>query len=150
MHNQAAGETIMARTYTLGEDAQPIADINTTPLVDVMLVLLIMFILIVPVSSHKVPLNLPTGGGSVPQTHRLDLDAAGRLFWDGRAVGPAEFAARLRTLAADPADPVLEINADAETRYARFDETLAAVRRAGVDRLAFVGQSRFAQAIDGR
>ena len=140
----------MARTYRIGEDVQPIADINTTPLVDVMLVLLIMFILIIPVTSHKVPLDLPTGGGVVPRTHRLDLDAAGRLFWDGRPVGSAELTARLRALAADPADPVLEVNADAETRYARFDETLAAVRRAGVDRLAFVGQDRFAGAIDAR
>ena len=56
----------MARTYRIGEDVQPIADINTTPLVDVMLVLLIMFILIIPVTSHKVPLDLPTGGGATP------------------------------------------------------------------------------------
>jgi biopolymer transport protein ExbD len=141
----------MASIYRIGDDMQPIADINTTPLVDVMLVLLIMFILIIPVGTHKVPLDLPTrGDGLPPQTHRLDLDAAGRLFWDGRAVAPRELTQRLRALAADPADPLLEINADAETRYERFDETLAAVRRAGVARLAFVGQDRFAGAIDGR
>jgi biopolymer transport protein ExbD len=140
----------MARTYRIGDDAQPIMDINTTPLVDVMLVLLIMFILIIPVASHKVPIDMPSGPGSLPETHRLDLDAAGRLFWDGRAVGAAELTARLRALAADPAEPLLEINADAETRYERFDETLAAVRRAGVDRIGFVGQSRFADAIARR
>ena len=139
------------RVVVSADEAQPIAEINTTPLVDVMLVLLIMFILIIPVSTHKVPLDLPTtGGGAPPETHRLDLDAAGRLFFDGRAVGPSELTRRLRALAADPADPVLEINADAETRYARFDEVLAAVRRAGVARLAFVGQSRFAGAIAAR
>jgi len=143
----------MARTVRMvvADEAQPIAEINTTPLVDVMLVLLIMFILIIPVGTHKVPLDLPTPGvAPLPQTHRLDLDAAGRLFWDGRPVGAAEFTQRLRAMAADPADPLLEINADAETRYDRFDETLAAVRRAGVARLAFVGQDRFAGAIDGR
>jgi len=141
----------MASTCRIGDDMQPIAEINTTPLVDVMLVLLIMFILIIPVSTHKVPLDLPVpGDGLPPQTHRLDLDAAGRLFWDGRAVAATELTQRLRSLAADPADPLLEISADAETRYARFDETLAAVRRAGVARLAFVGQDRFAGAIDGR
>jgi biopolymer transport protein ExbD len=139
-----------ARTVRIGDDFQPIAEINTTPLVDVMLVLLIMFILIIPVSSHKVPLDLPVnGGGLPPQTHRLDLDAAGRLFWDGRAIGSSALTARLRAFAADPAEPVLEINADAETRYARFDETLAAVRRAGVSRIAFVGQNRFAGALPG-
>ena len=140
-----------ARTFRIGEDAQPIVEINTTPLVDVMLVLLIMFILIIPVSTHKVPVDLPSGPGAPPpQSHRLDLDAAGRLFWDGRAVNGSEMTARLRALAADPARPLLELNADAETRYQRFDETLAAVRRAGVDRLAFVGQHRFEHAIDGR
>jgi biopolymer transport protein ExbD len=139
------------RTYRIGDDPQPIADINTTPLVDVMLVLLIMFILIIPVGTHKVPLDLPgPGGGPPPVSHRLDLDSAGRLFWDGRAVGAPELTQRLRAIAADPAQPLLEINADAETRYERFDETLAAVRRAGVDRLAFIGQNRFEGAIDGR
>jgi biopolymer transport protein ExbD len=133
------------------DESQPIADINTTPLVDVMLVLLIMFILIIPVSTHKVPLDLPSGPGTPPPlSHRLDLDAAGRLFWDGRPVGASELTARLRAMAADPAQPLLELSADSETRYQRFDETLAAVRRAGVDRLAFVGQNRFANALDGR
>ena len=139
-----------ARSFRISEEAMPIAEINTTPLVDVMLVLLIMFILIIPVSSHKVPLDLPTNGeGALPQTHRLDLDQAGRLFWDGGAIAPAALTARLRALAADPRDPVLEINAHSETRYERFDETLAAVRRAGVGRIAFVGQSRFAGALEG-
>ena len=142
----------MARRMAVAaEEALPIAEINTTPLVDVMLVLLIMFILIIPVSTHKLPLDLPAAdGGLPPQIHRLDLDAAGRLFLDGRAVSGAELTLRMRALAADPAEPVLEINADAETRYARFDEVLAAVRRAGVSRLAFVGQSRFAGAIGSR
>jgi biopolymer transport protein ExbD len=138
----------MAVSMRIGDDAQPIADINTTPLVDVMLVLLIMFILIIPVGTHKVPLDLPVPApGEPPQTHRLDLDAAGRLFWDGRPVAAAELTRRLRALAADPARPALEINADAETRYDRFDEVLAAVRRAGVTRMGFVGQHRFAGAI---
>ena len=141
----------MARTVRMAmAEEQPIAEINTTPLVDVMLVLLIMFILIIPVGTHKVPLDLPGPGGALPRTHRLGLDAAGRLYWDGRPVAPAELTRRLRAMAADPAEPLLEIDADAETRYDRFDETLAAVRRAGVARLGFVGQNRFAGAIDGR
>ena len=138
----------MAARVRIGEDLEPIADINTTPLVDVMLVLLIMFILIIPVGTHKVPLDLPSGpAGEPPQTHRLDMDAAGRLFWDGRPIAGAELTQRLRALAADPAEPVLEITADAETRYERFDEVLAAVRRAGITRMGFVGQHRFAGAI---
>jgi biopolymer transport protein ExbD len=141
----------MARTFRIGDDAQPIVDINTTPLVDVMLVLLIMFILIIPVTSHKVPLDLPRPGPAVPApVHRLDLDAAGRLFWDGAPIGAAELGRRLAAFAADPADPVLHMNADPETRYDRFDETLAAVRSAGIERLGFVDQARFAGAIARR
>jgi len=133
------------------DDAQPIAEINTTPLVDVMLVLLIMFILVIPVTSHKVPVDLPQAGPTPPApppVHRLDLDAAGRLYWDGLAIAPAELTPRLAGMAADPSQPVLHMNAHDETRYERFDETLAAVRRAGIDRLGFVGQQRFAGALD--
>jgi biopolymer transport protein ExbD len=140
-----------ARLYRPIEQFSPIAEINTTPLVDVMLVLLIMFILIIPVTSHKLPVDLPQPGRTTPApVHRLDLDAAGRLFWDGREVGAREFAARLAVLATDPAQPVLHMNADGETRYERFDEILAAVRRAGITRLGFVGMQRFAPAIAGR
>jgi biopolymer transport protein ExbD len=144
--NPPAEERIMAAARF--DDTQPISDINTTPLVDVMLVLLIMFIITIPVTSHKVPVDLPqSGGGAPPAVHRLDLDAAGRLFWNGAAVDGRELDARLAAHVADPARPVLHMNTDAETRYERFDEVLAAVRRAGVTRLGFLGQDRFAGAI---
>ena len=140
----------MARNFRIGDDALPISEINTTPLVDVMLVLLIMFIITIPMTSHKVPVDLPTsGGGTPPPAHRLDLDAAGRLYWDGQAISAGTLEARLAAFAADPRQPALHMNADAETRYERFDETLAAVRRAGIARLGFVGQNRFADAIGG-
>jgi biopolymer transport protein ExbD len=141
----------MAVSYRIADDAQPISEINTTPLVDVMLVLLIMFIITIPVAQHKLPIDLPANGdGAPPTVHRLDLDAAGRLFWDGAAIGGSELRQRLQTFAADPSDPVLQMNADPETRYERFDETLAAVRRAGITRLGFTGQARFADAIGTR
>ena len=127
---------------------EPMSELNTTPLIDVMLVLLIMFIITIPVSNHKVPADLPSGPpGELPLVHRLDLDAAGRTFWDGQAVAPSELTARLTELANDPAEPVLEMNAHAETRYERFDETLAAVRRAGVDRLGF-SNAQYARALE--
>ena len=141
----------MAARFRIADDAQPIADINTTPLVDVMLVLLIMFILVIPVSTDKVPLDLPQpGDGPPPPVHRLDLDAAGRLYWDGRAIAAAELGPLLAAMVADPSRPVLHMNAHDETRYERFDETLAAIRRAGVTHLGFADQRRFVAAIDGR
>lgn len=141
----------MARAGTRDE-FQPMAEINTTPLIDLMLVLLIMFIVTVPVASHKVPVDLPVPRpvSQIVPVHRLDLDAAGRLHWDGRPIGDSELGTRLAALAADPAEPALHMNADAETRYERFDETLAAVRRAGITRLGFVETERFAAAVDRR
>lgn len=133
------------------EEFQPMAEINTTPLIDLMLVLLVMFIIIVPSASHKVPVDLPSVPGTEdPPVHRLDLDAAGRVYWDGAPIAPESLGGRLAAFAADPAEPVLHMNADSETRYERFDQTLAEVSRAGITRLGFVDNGRFASAIDRR
>jgi biopolymer transport protein ExbD len=131
--------------------AEPISTINTTPLIDLMLVLLVMFIISVPVATHQVPLDLPRPGPPLPTqpiVHRLSLDAAGRLDWNGRAVADPQLPALLAQLVASPGDPELQINVDPETRYERVDITLATIRRAGVTRLGFVGNERFAHAID--
>jgi len=133
-------------------DHAPIATINTTPLIDVMLVLLIMFIIVVPVVSHKVPLDLPQAAPPTittpPPAHRLDIRADGGLLWDGRAVAAAALPARFRAMAADPARPELHLNPDAEAQYGQIDEILAQIRRAGVRRLGFLDNQRFAGALD--
>ena len=131
---------------------EPKAEINTTPLIDVMLVLLIMFIITVPQATHKVPVNLPVPGAAQEEAppHRLDLDAAGRTYWDGEPIGRAALRSRLASAAVDPGRPAVHINSHAETRYERFDETLADVSQAGITRLGFVGTERFAAAIEAR
>lgn len=135
------------------EDTRPIATINTTPLIDMMLVLLIMFIVAMPTRTHQVPLDLPGPPSLTPPeprpVHRLDIDAAGRTLWDGRPVGAVELRARLSAHAADPADPALHLNADGAARYEQVDQILADVHRAGVTRLGFVNTHAFARAIDG-
>ena len=128
-------------------------DINTTPLIDLLLVLLVMLILSVPIATHKVPLDVPPPGPTPvtpPPVHRLDLDSAGRFFWDGRPIADAELAPRLARHAADPAGPVLHFAADAETRYQRVDETLTVILSAGVTRMGFVGNDRFLAMLDRR
>jgi len=101
---------------------QPISELNTTPLIDVMLVLLVMMILTVPIMNHKVPLDLPQGTGSGhPAVHRLALAA----------------------LRADR-DQQLHLSAEATTPYDAFDRTLALVKRAGITKLGLVGNERFA------
>ena len=126
-------------------------EINTTPLIDLMLVLLVMLMLSIPVATHRVPLDLPRpvpSNDAPPPVHRLDIDGQGRLFWDGRAIADAALGPHLARMVADPADPVLHFAADGETRYERVDETLAVVLRAGVTRLGLVGNERFMRTLD--
>jgi biopolymer transport protein ExbD len=128
---------------------QPIAALNTTPLIDVMLVLLIMFIITIPLATHAVKLNLPVGTpptAQEPSVHRLDLDAAGRIAWDGAPIAAAELRPRLDAFLASHDDGLLELRADGGARYEDFDRLLAVVKRSGIERLAFVGNERFADA----
>jgi biopolymer transport protein ExbD len=132
----------------------PIATLNTTPLIDVMLVLLIMFILSVPLATHSVKMRLPVGtpppSREQPKVHRLALDEAGQLYWDGTAIAEAALPGKLDGLmATHPDDGMLELQAEAGTRYEAFDQVLATVKRAGVERLGFVGNERFVRAVDG-
>jgi biopolymer transport protein ExbD len=132
--------------FTIPADA-PISEMNTTPLIDVMLVLLIMFILTVPLATHAVKINLPQVTDynplKEPEKHRLALDAAGRMFWDGAAISARSLPARLDSFLAARPDGLLEIQTEAETRYDAFDRMLATVKRSGVERLGFVGNERF-------
>ena len=125
--------------------------INTTPLIDLMLVLLVMLIMSMPVANHRMPLKLPApdpGSRTPPPSHRLDIDAGGRLSWDGRPIADAELGPRLARMAADPAQPLLQFAAAAETRYERVDETLAVVLRARITRMGFVGNEDFLRRLD--
>jgi biopolymer transport protein ExbD len=131
-------------------EPEPIAAINTTPLIDMMLVILIMLIVSIPMTTHKVPVDLPSARPvtAVPPVHRLAILASGALVWDGRALPAAALAGRLAAFQADPARPVLELDAEGAARYERFDQVLAQIRGAGVTRLGFVGNEGFAAALD--
>ena len=141
----------MRRAAVTSETFAPMSGMNTTPLIDVMLVLLVMFIITIPLATHKVEVDLPAPGpvtGPPPPVHLLELDAAGGLAWDGAPVPAAGLAAKLAAMQADPAGPVLHLKANAATPYVRFDETLSVVKKAGVTKLGFVGNEAFARAID--
>jgi biopolymer transport protein ExbD len=125
-------------------EAEPLSAMNMTPLIDVLLVLLVMMILTIPMMTHKVPVDLPPPGETgLPVTHRIDLDAGGRLAWNGAPIADAALPARLAAMLREP-NARLEIRADAAARYERFDQTLAVIKRAGVTKLGFVGNERFA------
>ena len=127
--------------------SQPIAEMNITPLIDVLLVLLIMMILTLPVATHTVAVDLPNGAPrTVPdqKMHRLEIAASGALSLDGAATTESALPDQLVATMADK-DATLAIRADAAARYETFDRVLATVKRAGVTRLGFVGNDQFKQ-----
>lgn len=126
-------------------DPEPLSALNITPLIDVLLVLIVTLILTIPMMTHKVPIDLPTGG--VPSTevntiHRIDLNAAGQISLDGTNMDLAGLRARLDAIRADP-NVQLQFSTDGAARYERFDQTLAVIKRAGITKLGFVGNERF-------
>jgi biopolymer transport protein ExbD len=120
-------------------DAAPIGAINITPLIDVMLVLLVVIIIAIPIASHKVPVDLPVGHGSVdPQPPAvLAIDRQGSLYWNGAELTDAALPDKLAALHQSGA--ALHLQTDPEARYERFDGVLAVVKRAGITKLGFVG-----------
>jgi biopolymer transport protein ExbD len=127
---------------------QPFSTINTTPIIDVMLVLLIMFIITLPLMTHSVKIDLPQIGDiqTEPEIHRLEIDSASRLTWNGAPIGEADLPARLAAFRAGSRDNVLHFRADPQTRYEDFNRVLADVKRSRIEQLGLVGNERFARA----
>ena len=128
-------------------EIEPISDINITPMIDVMLVLIVMMILTIPIMTHKVPIDLPQGPArTTPEKpHRLEIARSGALSWDGRAIKDAELKPLLAGMVGNEDKPVLHMRTDPEARYERFDQVLAQVKRANVQRLGFVGDRPLAE-----
>jgi biopolymer transport protein ExbD len=135
--------------YTI-DNGSPIGEINTTPLIDVMLVLLIMFIITIPLATHGVKMDLPTGIGkpnAEPTVHKLVMNPAGTLALDGTPVAEADLRGRLRGI--ENANPLAQFHfqVDGTARYEDFDRVLAEVKKAGIQNLGFVGNQSFLGAI---
>lgn len=117
-------------------------EINMTPLVDVMLVLLIIFIITVPVMKHSVELDLPRAANraeqATPQTVRLSVDALGAYYWNEVAVDDAVLQLRLTEAAASAPQPDLHIRGDKAVRYERVAQAMAAAQRAGLRKIGFI------------
>jgi len=117
-------------------------EINMTPLVDVMLVLLIIFIITVPVMQHAVNIELPRASNQPellkPETVRLSVDASGAYFWNTEPLSDADLSVRLASAAAQRPQPELHIRGDKAVRYERVARAMAAAQRAGVQKIGFV------------
>jgi biopolymer transport protein ExbD len=130
-----------------GEDAVMI-DINTTPLIDVMLVLLVMLIITVPVETHSVRLDMPRGNPPpalvVPQVVTLTVDFDGTILWNGEVVPDrAALETRLRAAAAEEPQPEIHIAPSKLVKYASVAMVLAESQRLGVRKIGLVGSERF-------
>ncbi len=118
------------------------SDINVTPMVDVMLVLLIIFILTAPMFTHAVKLDLPRAQAAAfpqqPATVTIAIDGAGQLYWGEQAVDAAGLEARLLDAARRVPQPELQLRADKNTRYEAVAQVMAAAQARGLTRLGFV------------
>ncbi len=121
--------------------------INTTPLIDVMLVLLVMLIITIPIQLHAVNMQLPTAVVAPalvkPQQIALDIDARSVITWQGERVDERELEARMAQVAGLAEQPEVHIRTDKDAPYAVFAKVLAASRRAGLTRIAVVGGEQF-------
>jgi biopolymer transport protein ExbD len=129
-------------SFNESASAQPMAEINTTPLVDVMLVLLVIFIITAPLFHQAVPVDLPrvesTRLEDKPQTIAVAIDGAGVIYVDGAPFEKAALPARFAELMRSAPSPELHLRADRSTRYERITEVLAEAQRAGIVKIAFV------------
>jgi len=118
------------------------AEINTTPLVDVMLVLLIIFMVTAPLFTHAVKIDLPHAQSQLnpekPTTIALAIDRAGKIFWNDEPISEDALAGRFSQAAAETVQPELHLRADRDTRYQVIAKVMADAQRAGLKKIGFV------------
>jgi biopolymer transport protein ExbD len=125
-------------------NGQPMADINMTPLIDVMLVLLVIFIITAPLFTHAIRLDLPKvssqAARETPQTITLSIDDAGKLYWNDTPVTADDMRARFAAAAKAAEKPELHLRASSGTRYEVVAQVMGAAQEAGIEKIGFVTQ----------
>ena len=125
-----------------GNDEQLMGEINTTPLVDVMLVLLIIFMVTAPMFTHAVKVDLPkaqsTPNREKPDRVAIVIEASGRTYWNAEAVGDGELQRRLEQASKSDPQPEIHLRADKDARYEWVAKVMAAAQRAGLRKMGFL------------
>ena len=131
-------------SFNPASQQMPTAEINMTPLVDVMLVLLIIFMITAPLMTHSVKVELPRAASTPtpdqPPALQVSIDTDNRVFVGSEAVDPDDLESRLREAVARDVNVEMHLKADRGTRYEAVAETMSAARRAGLSRIGFVTQ----------
>ena len=128
-------------------DSMPMSEINTTPLIDVMLVLLIMLIITIPLQTHAVKLDIPSCARCpIPDATKNEvmITGGGAILWNGTDVGEAGLRYELALTRRMRPTPELHLRPDAAARYEIVDKVLADIKRAGVTKVGFVGNEAYA------
>jgi len=133
----------MAIQFSQGGEDELLASINTTPLVDVMLVLLIIFLITVPVVTHTVPVQLPHERNqptqTTPQNINVSVDAAGNIYWSQQKVsGLDDLQKRMLAVAGERPQPEVHIFGDQNAHYEAVGEVLLAAQRASIQKVGFI------------
>ena len=129
-------------------DPEVMIDINTTPLIDVMLVLLVMLIITIPIQLHSVNLNMPTGNPPPPlvkpEVVKLDIDGSGTIYWNGEIVpGRADLEERITLAANQAVQPEVHLRPDKDSQYAVVALVMASAQRLGLTKIGIVGSEQF-------
>ncbi|MEJ7667815.1 MAG: biopolymer transporter ExbD [Casimicrobiaceae bacterium] len=129
-------------------DQDIMLDINTTPLIDVMLVLLVMLIITIPIQLHSVNLNMPTGNPPpplvVPEIVKVDIDNMGAIYWNGEEVpNRAILEGKLKAAALQSVQPELHLRPDKAAKYEIVAGVMAASQRLGMTKIGIVGSEQF-------
>ena len=121
-------------------------EINMTPMVDIMLVLLIIFIITIPVMKHSVNIDLPRASNEAqnikPETIRLSVDGQGTYFINEAAIADADLVPQLKAAAAQNPQPELHIRGDKNVRYERVAQAMAAAQQAGLRKIGFITEPK--------
>ena len=131
------------------EDDGPMMEMNMTPLIDVLLVLLIMFIITIPIQTHAVKVDLPVNSPNPPQNpidpekNKISIDAAGTVAWNGSPVDEVTLRQYLDQTASMNPEPELHFQPDPQARYEVVDRTLAVVKRSAISKLGFIGNEQY-------
>jgi len=131
-----------------GGDDEPLTEMNMTPLIDVMLVLLIMFIITIPIQTHAVKMNMPIGPSAPPpkppEIVRIDVDFDGTIGWNGAIVADRnELEAKLAIVAAQADQPEVHLRPNKLVTYKVVAMILASAQRLGVTKIGIVGNEQF-------
>ena len=130
-----------------GLDAEVMMDINTTPLIDVMLVLLVMLIITIPIQLHAVNLEMPVGVPPSdlvkPEKVQIDIDEKSIVYWQGLPVTAQELEQKMALVSQMPLQPEIHLRPNKDCQYAVFANVLSTSKRQGLSKLAVIGSEQF-------